>query len=102
MHTAVALFGFPFVAAPIRCNARSLAQVPSAGLSFGAQQMVLLPFLTHFVAVLLWLQVRLVPNRSDIAFVEFATEIQAGVGMQGLQGFKIDPQHAMTITYAKK
>lgn len=46
--------------------------------------------------------VRLVPNRSDIAFVEFATAAQAGVGMQGLQGFKIDPQHAMTITYAKK
>ena len=44
--------------------------------------------------------VRLVPGRADIAFVEFSATSQAAVAMEGLQGFKIDPQHAMTIAYA--
>ena len=47
-------------------------------------------------------EVRLVPGRSDIAFVEFETEIQAGTAKDALQGFRIKPTHAMTISFAKK
>jgi hypothetical protein len=34
-------------------------------------------------------QVRMVPQRPGIAFVEYEDEAQAGVAMQGLQGFKL-------------
>ncbi|XP_030051003.1 U2 small nuclear ribonucleoprotein B'' [Microcaecilia unicolor] len=47
-------------------------------------------------------EVRLVPGRHDIAFVEFEAEGQAGSARDALQGFKITPSHAMKITYAKK
>ncbi|ESO91782.1 hypothetical protein LOTGIDRAFT_121828 [Lottia gigantea] len=47
-------------------------------------------------------EVRLVPGRHDIAFVEFETEVQAGVAKDALQGFKITPSNAMKISYAKK
>ncbi|XP_044774465.1 U2 small nuclear ribonucleoprotein B'' isoform X3 [Neomonachus schauinslandi] len=47
-------------------------------------------------------EVRLVPGRHDIAFVEFENDGQAGAARDALQGFKITPSHAMKITYAKK
>jgi len=47
-------------------------------------------------------EVRLVPGKAGIAFVEFTTEGQAGVAMNGLQGFKVTAEHSMRITYAKK
>ncbi|XP_017011935.2 U1 small nuclear ribonucleoprotein A-like [Drosophila takahashii] len=47
-------------------------------------------------------EVRLVPNRHDIAFVEFATELQSSSAKDALQGFKITPKHAIKITFAKK
>jgi len=47
-------------------------------------------------------EVRLVPNRHDIAFVEFSTELQSSAAKEALQGFKITPTHAMKITFAKK
>lgn len=47
-------------------------------------------------------EVRLVPGRHDIAFVEFENEYLAGVAKDALQGFKITPTHAMKITFAKK
>lgn len=47
-------------------------------------------------------EVRLVPGRYDIAFVEFENEYQAGTAKDSLQGFKINPTNAMKITYAKK
>ncbi|XP_062504255.1 U1 small nuclear ribonucleoprotein A-like [Corticium candelabrum] len=47
-------------------------------------------------------EVRLVPGRHDIAFVEFDLELQAGQAKEALQGFKISPNNAMKITYAKK
>lgn len=47
-------------------------------------------------------EVRLVPNRHDIAFVEFATELQSSAAKDALQGFKITPTHAMKISFAKK
>lgn len=47
-------------------------------------------------------EVRLVPGKSGIAFVEFENEMQSGVAMSGLQGFKITPTNLMKITYAKR
>lgn len=47
-------------------------------------------------------EVRLVPGRSDIAFVEFENELQSGTAKDSLQGFRITPSNAMRITYAKK
>ena len=47
-------------------------------------------------------EVRLVPGRSDIAFVEFENEMQSGAARDALQGFKITPTTAMKINFAKK
>uniref|UniRef100_A0A1E1X3N3 Putative spliceosomal protein snrnp-u1a/u2b n=1 Tax=Amblyomma aureolatum TaxID=187763 RepID=A0A1E1X3N3_9ACAR len=47
-------------------------------------------------------EVRLVPGRHDIAFVEFENEIQSSAAKEALQGFKITPTNAMKITFAKK
>ncbi|XP_029353110.1 U2 small nuclear ribonucleoprotein B'' isoform X2 [Echeneis naucrates] len=47
-------------------------------------------------------EVRLVPGKHDIAFVEFESESQAGVAKDALQGFRITATCAMKITYAKK
>lgn len=47
-------------------------------------------------------EVRLVPGKTGIAFVEFESEMQSGVAMNGLQNFKITPTNLMKITYAKR
>lgn len=47
-------------------------------------------------------EVRLVPGRHDIAFVEFENELQSSAARDALQGFKITPTHAMKISFAKK
>lgn len=47
-------------------------------------------------------EVRLIPNRTDIAFVEFNTIEQATNAREGLQGFLLKPNHAMNIIFAKK
>lgn len=47
-------------------------------------------------------EVRLVPGRADIAFVEFENEQMATIAKDALQGFKISPTNSMKISYAKK
>ncbi|KAJ8050951.1 U1 small nuclear ribonucleoprotein A [Holothuria leucospilota] len=47
-------------------------------------------------------EVRPVPGRHDIAFVEFVDETQAGKAKDSLQGFKITPTNPLTIAFAKK
>jgi len=47
-------------------------------------------------------EARLVPNKKGIAFVEFTTDLEAGVAMNGLQGFKVTPENLMVISFAKK
>ncbi|KAL4517540.1 hypothetical protein Ndes2437B_g06767 [Nannochloris sp. 'desiccata'] len=47
-------------------------------------------------------EARLVPGKPGIAFIEFESELQSGVALSGLQGFKITPQHSMRIIYAKR
>lgn len=47
-------------------------------------------------------EVRMVEAKPGIAFIEYENEMQSTVAMQGLQGFKINDDHPMLITYAKK
>lgn len=47
-------------------------------------------------------EVRLVPGRPGIAFVEYDTEVAASVAMQGVQGFKLTEDKAMKISFAKQ
>ena len=47
-------------------------------------------------------EARLVPGKPGIAFIEFESELQSGVALSGLQGFKVTPQNAMRIIYAKR
>ena len=57
---------------------------------------------TVHLLMLILLQVRLVPGRHDIAFVEFESEMQSAAARDALQGFKITPTPAMKINFAKK
>ena len=45
---------------------------------------------------------RMVEAKPGIAFVEFDSETRSAVALSGLQGFKINPTHSMTLSYAKK
>ena len=47
-------------------------------------------------------QVRMVPGKPGIAFVEFGSEAQSGQAKDTLQGFKLTPTNQMRITFAKK
>lgn len=47
-------------------------------------------------------EVRQVPGRSDIAFVEFLSESQAATAREALKNFKITPTQAMKVNFAKK
>jgi len=47
-------------------------------------------------------EVRDVPGKEGIAFVEFGDEMQATVAMNGLQGFKVTGEDHIKIVYAKK
>ncbi|KAG8469351.1 hypothetical protein KFE25_007869 [Diacronema lutheri] len=47
-------------------------------------------------------EARTVPGRAGIAFVEFHTAAQATIALDRLQGFKLDDEHAMQISFAKR
>lgn len=47
-------------------------------------------------------EVRMVPGRTDIAFVEFNTEVESSHAKNSLNGFCIEPDCPMRITFAKK
>jgi len=47
-------------------------------------------------------EVRLVPNRHDIAFVEFMSDQEASDARNNLQNFRISPTNFMKVTFAKK
>ena len=59
-------------------------------------------FLSPFFQFPGFKEVRLVPGRHDIAFVEFETEMQSAAARDALQGFKITPTTAIKISFAKK
>jgi len=47
-------------------------------------------------------EAKLVPAHQGLAFVEFDSEITAGVALTALNGFKVDSTHPMRVTYAKR
>ncbi|GAU94144.1 hypothetical protein RvY_05970 [Ramazzottius varieornatus] len=47
-------------------------------------------------------EVRLVPGRNDIAFVEFDHEASAAAARDSLNGFKITPTNPLNITFANR
>ncbi|KAI1710604.1 RNA recognition motif domain-containing protein [Ditylenchus destructor] len=46
--------------------------------------------------------IRQVPNRTDIAFVEFETDTEATAAKKALNNFKITPNHAIKVEYANR
>jgi U2 small nuclear ribonucleoprotein B'' len=48
-----------------------------------------------------FVEVRMVPGKAGIAFVEFGDAIQATAAKNGLQGFKITTEKPMRVTFAK-
>lgn len=46
--------------------------------------------------------IRRIPNRPDIAFVEFESEGEATAARNGLNNFKIAPGQCMYVNYANK
>jgi U2 small nuclear ribonucleoprotein B'' len=49
-----------------------------------------------------FVEARMVPGKPGISFIEFESDQQAGVALNGLQGFKITPQNQIKLSYAKK
>jgi len=47
-------------------------------------------------------EVRMIPGKPGIAFIEFDEETRASTAMQALNGFRLTPTDAMTLTYAKR
>jgi len=49
-----------------------------------------------------FVEVRLVPGKKGICFVEFLNEMQSGGAMVELQGFRIDNAHQLVISFQKR
>lgn len=47
-------------------------------------------------------EAKLVPTKQGIAFVEFENEVMSGVALSALNGFKVDPDHPMRVSFAKR
>lgn len=74
----------------------------SAFASVRINCLIFVLLLIFFFSVPGFKEVRLVPGRHDIAFVEFENELQSAAARDALQGFKITPTHSMKISFAKK
>jgi len=47
-------------------------------------------------------EVRMVPGKKGIAFIEFADDVQASLALAGLNGFKLSSTHPLHLTFAKR
>ncbi|KAI8069762.1 uncharacterized protein B0P05DRAFT_513935 [Gilbertella persicaria] len=47
-------------------------------------------------------EVRMIPTKKTIAFVEYDNEIQSGMAKNELNGFKLGPDQEMKVTFARK
>lgn len=47
-------------------------------------------------------EVRLVPGKKDLAFIEYETEQQAGIAKQSLNGYQMSESNAIKVSFAKK
>jgi len=86
-------------AAPLRVALTRLTRTTHQGLPESIEASVLKAVFVQFPG---FREVRLIEARPGIAFVEFDNEMQAGVALAGLQSFKVDEDHTMVITYAKR
>jgi hypothetical protein len=46
--------------------------------------------------------IRLIPNRPDIAFIEFEDETKATAAKKALNNFKVSEKNAIRVEYAKQ
>jgi len=47
-------------------------------------------------------EVRMVPGKKGLAFIEFTDEVSAGSALQGLHGFKLTPTQTLALSFAKR
>ncbi|OQR83036.1 U1 small nuclear ribonucleoprotein A [Achlya hypogyna] len=47
-------------------------------------------------------EVRMVPGKKGLAFVEYTDDAQAAIALQGLNGFKLTPNERLKVSFAKK
>jgi U2 small nuclear ribonucleoprotein B'' len=47
-------------------------------------------------------EVRMVPGKKGLAFVEYFDEVQASIALQGLNGFKLSADERLKVSFAKK
>jgi RNA recognition motif-containing protein len=47
-------------------------------------------------------EVRMVPGKKEIAFIEFQEVIQAGIALQQLNGFKLNASDSLNLTYGNQ
>lgn len=47
-------------------------------------------------------EVRMVPGKKGLAFIEFQDVIQAGIALQQLNGFQLTSNETLQLTYAKQ
>ena len=47
-------------------------------------------------------EVRLVPGKAGLAFIEFDSEMQASLALEGLSGFSLTPTDTLQLSYAKR
>ena len=47
-------------------------------------------------------EVRMVPGKKGLAFIEFQDQLQAGMALQQLNGFKLSATDTLHLTYAKQ
>ena len=59
-------------------------------------------FLFYFNRFSGFVEVRMIPGRPDIAFVEFESELMSTVAKDALQGFRLSPTDVLHVAFAKK
>jgi len=64
-----------------------------------ASQGMLVPLFQQFPG---FVEVRLIPGKKGIGFVEFQNEMQSAVALAELQGFKLTTENAMNISFQKQ
>lgn len=49
-----------------------------------------------------FMEVRMVPGKKELAFIEFAEVVQAGIALQQLNGFKLNDTEVLHLTYGNQ
>ena len=49
-----------------------------------------------------FMEVRMVPGKKELAFIEFAEVVQAGIALQQLNGFKLTDTEVLHLTYGNQ